>query len=224
MFILTLKRLSNCILSDKPWQVFDLSMSVDGFAALNSELKKINQKMPQVYIHVCDQGILKNKVLRIGKAETGIYNRWLSAKDGHKNTFFWAIDKTKKYYGEKNAEGYPNYLLFFALLNDLKTKLYVLSCQDGKDGQFVARSAEQALIGHFSPLWETYRVKFKKFKKKGDRFIFCFSLVVPVHGIQYVYQSFRKPLLQTDYFQLIVPSKIGDRFTFFFIMMSKRGS
>lgn len=161
MFILTLERLMNCILSEKPLQVFDLSMSVDGFVSLANEPKISNQKMPQTYIHVCDQGALKNKVLRIGKAESGVYKRWVTAKNGHQNTFFWAIDETKNYYGQKNAQNYPNYLLFFALLNGLRTKLYVLSCQHGKDGQYAARSAERALIGHFSPLWEIYKVKFK---------------------------------------------------------------
>ena len=162
MNILTLEQIINCILSENLWQPFDLSMTADGFESLGNELKELNQKTPQVYVHVCDEGILKNKVLRIGKGESGIYKRWITAKDGHQNTFLWAIDKTKNCYGKENALNYPNYLLFFALLNGLRTKLHILSFENGKDGKFAARSAEQALLGHYSPLWELFKIQYKK--------------------------------------------------------------
>lgn len=151
------------ILINEIWESFDLEMTKSGFERLKEQLSVYNYRRPQVYVHVIDEGPLRNKVARIGKAESGILNRWINSSNGHQATFLWAIGGSDKY-GEKNAERYPSYLLYFSLLNELKTKLYVLSCQKGQDGKSAARSAEKALIGHFLPLWESYKRAFKKQK------------------------------------------------------------
>jgi hypothetical protein len=161
--MLNLSEIIEVILINEYWNSFDLEMTKNGFERLKEQLSVLDYKRPQVYVHVIDEGPSRNKVARIGKAESGILNRWINSNDGHQATFLWAIGGSNRY-GEKNAKKYPSYLLFFSLLYELKTKLYVLSCQKGHDGKSAARSAEEALIGHFLPLWESYKRAFKKQK------------------------------------------------------------
>ena len=155
--MLTLDCLIDCILQRKHWQSFDLLMTEQGFKHLGNEISILNQIKPQVYIHVCEEGVLKNKVLRIGKAESGIYQRWVKAKNGHRATFLWATGDSEML-GHKNAERYPEYLLFFASLSGLKTKIYALTCQADFKGKMTARASEKALIGYFSPMWEDLKI------------------------------------------------------------------
>jgi hypothetical protein len=161
--MLTLENIIASILNKDHWQTFDLHMTTLGFEGLSDKLNSFNQKSPQVYIHVCNEGPLKNKVLRIGKAERGVYERWINDGNGHLNTFLWAVGKSEKY-GHKNAIAYPKYLLFFASLFELKTKLCVLTCQPGNKGKGAARASEKALICQFPPMWESYK-KYEKFGK-----------------------------------------------------------
>jgi len=160
--MLTLESIIESILIKDHWQTFDLPMTPFGFIRLGDQLKNLNQKSPQVYIHVCDEGVLRNKVLRIGKAEDGVYQRWIKSTNGHCSTFLWAIGESERY-GHNNAIRYPDYLLFFASLHGLKTKLYVLTCQNGAKGKGAARASEAALIAHCSPMWDGIRKKYKNF-------------------------------------------------------------
>jgi hypothetical protein len=159
--MLKLSEIIEIILINEYWDSFDLEMTKNGFERLKEQLSILDYTRPQVYVHVIDEGPFKNKVARIGKSESGILYRWIDSIDGHQATFLWAIGESNTY-GEKNAQKYPSYLLFFSLLYELKTKLYVLSCQKGHNGKSAARSAEEALIGHFLPLWESYKRAFKK--------------------------------------------------------------
>lgn len=154
--MLTLENITDVILKKDHWQVFDLHMTPLGFEKLGNCLASLNQTSPQVYVHVCDEGGLENKVLRIGKAESGVYTRWIKAIDGHRYTFLWAVGHCEKY-GPERAKKYLAYLLFFAGLLEVRTKLYVLTCQDGDRGKGAARASEKALISYYPPLWERYR-------------------------------------------------------------------
>jgi hypothetical protein len=162
---LTLETIIESILNKDHWQAFDLHMSPHGFDRLSNELNSLDQRTPQVYVHVCDEGVLKSKVLRIGKAESGINRRWIKDTNGHLSTFLWSIGKSEKY-TYKNAIRYPVYLLFFASLFGLNTKLYVLTCQSGAKGKGAARASEQALIACRPPIWESYR----KYDKLGKNY------------------------------------------------------
>lgn len=106
------------------YESYDLNMTVDGFEQVSNAMKIANKNNPQVYIHVGDQGAIENQVLRIGKAESGAYLRWMSSTNGHKNTFYWSIGESEKY-KISNAENFANYLLFFASLVNLMTKLFI---------------------------------------------------------------------------------------------------
>jgi hypothetical protein len=166
--MLTLDCLIDCILEKKHWQSFDLLMTEQGFVHFGNEDGILNQRKPKVYIHVCDEGVLKNKVLRIGKAESGIYQRWVKAKNGHRARFLWATGDSELY-GHKNAERYPEYLLFFASLYGLKTKIYTLTCQADFEGKMTAQASEKALIGYFSPMWEDLKKLYKNFVDPDNR-------------------------------------------------------
>ena len=133
------------------FQVFDLHMSQEGFVKVSSELKEMHRRSPQIYVHVGVEGVLKNQVLRIGRAKNGTYNRWMQTGNGHKNTFFWSIGESDRY-GQRNAEAYSNYLLFFAALFNQKTKLYVI---DVNEEEMSAK--EDELIREYNPIWEQYR-------------------------------------------------------------------
>ena len=128
-------------------------MSPNGFEKASDELKRFDTKSPQVYVHVGSEGNLENQVLRIGSAQTGVYRRWMNSTNGHKNTFLWSIGKCDKY-KKGNAEEYPNYLLFFASLFELRTKLYVYSFSSKEQ----AKDCEEALIDYYAPIWERYYV------------------------------------------------------------------
>jgi hypothetical protein len=128
-------------------------MSPDGFQKTSDELKSLDKKSPQVYVHVGSEGNLENQVLRIGRAKSGVYRRWMTSTTGHKNTFFWSIGVSEKYKKE-NAEKYPLYLLFFASLYELKTKLYVCTFQTEQK----AKICENKLIKYYGPIWEQYKI------------------------------------------------------------------
>lgn len=140
------------------FQVFDLHMSQEGFVKVSSELKEAHRRTPQIYVHVGVEGGLKNQVLRIGRAKNGTYNRWMQTGNGHKNTFFWSIG-VSDHYGQKNAEAYSNYLLFFAALFNQKTKLYVI---DVKEEEMSDKEVE--LINEYNPIWEQYKSLLKSSK------------------------------------------------------------
>ena len=133
------------------WKSFDLLMTPSGFDNFRREIMASNHKKAQVYVHVCDEGILNQKVLRIGKARNGVIDRWVNQSWGHGNTFLWPLGETKHY--ESYADKYPNYLIFFACLIGLKTKLHVISCEStGSMNQI-----EKDMIQSLGPIWERYK-------------------------------------------------------------------
>lgn len=138
-------------LRDGCWQTFDLLMTPSGFDQFKQELVFLNQKKPQVYVHVCNEGILNNEVLRIGKAKNGVIDRWIKQSWGHGNTFLWSIGESERY--ASYAARYPNYLAFFASLTGLNTKLYVLTCESTES----MNQTEKDLIKYFHPIWESYK-------------------------------------------------------------------
>lgn len=142
------------------WDEFDLLMTEDGFSKCDSEMQSL-KRQPQVYIHVGNQGKLTNKVPRIGVAKSGTYRRFITNNDGHMHTFFWSIGLSQKY-TEERALDTSNYMIYFANLYGLKTKLYVLSCESYEK----AREAEKAFISGLKPIWE----KFKKAHKVDEKF------------------------------------------------------
>lgn len=131
--------------------ILDLHMSPNGFERIGDKLKGLDKKLPQIYIHVGDEGKLKNQVLRIGKAHEGVYTRWITSSNGHKNTFLWSIGELDKY--RNHAEEYALYLLFFASLNELNTKLYVVTVSTKQE----TKRYEKELIEYFGPIWEQYK-------------------------------------------------------------------
>ena len=151
--MLRLKAFQDLVIEDGDWHSYDLTMTSDGFTELDTKLTDSDRSCPQVYVHVGAQGTLKNRVIRIGKAESGIRNRWIKSKDGHFATLSWAIGHSDKY-GSANAKDYPNYLLFFANLLNLDTKLHVLTFQNNMEGILLSRVCEKILISCFPPMWE----------------------------------------------------------------------
>ncbi len=145
--------MKNNILYNENQLILDLHMSPNGFEKASNELKKLDKKLPQVYVHVISEGNLENQVLRVGRALSGVYTRWMASTNGHKNTFFWSIGQSEKYKKE-NAEEYPLYLLFFASLIELNTKLYVLTFKTKQE----AKNCEKELIEYYSPIWEKYKI------------------------------------------------------------------
>ena len=143
------------------WQTFDLLMTSQGFDNLKYELESINQRAPQIYVHVCAEGTLKNEVLRIGKAKYGVIDRWIKQGWGHGNTFLWSIGKSKHY--ASHADKYPNYLAFFACLKGLETKLHVLSCESIES----MNQIEKDMIKYFHPIWESYKKSIKQYFKQN---------------------------------------------------------
>jgi hypothetical protein len=139
------------------WQTFDLLMTPNGFEDFRFKIMFLNKKMAQVYVHVGDEGILNHKVLRIGKAKHGVIDRWVEQSWGHRNTFLWSIGKSKKF--AHHADRYPNYLLFFACLTGLNTKLHILPCESEES----MKRIEKEMIKHRDPIWERYKKQIKEY-------------------------------------------------------------
>lgn len=129
-------------------QVIDLHMSINGFEQTCDKLERLDNKKPQVYVHIGAEGYLDNQILRIGKGADGAYKRWMKDTNGHKNTFLWAIGESRTY--KNSAKRYPNYLLFFASLAGLKTKLCLLTYENIEETE----NQESALTAHYDPIWE----------------------------------------------------------------------
>jgi hypothetical protein len=139
------------------WQTFDLHMTPNGFEDFRCKIESLNQKIAQVYVHVCDEGILNHEVLRIGKAKNGVIDRWIKQSWGHGNTFLWSIGESKRY--DSYADKYPNYLAFFANLTGLNTKLHILSCESIES----MNQIEKDMIKYFCPIWESYKKSIKRY-------------------------------------------------------------
>ncbi len=154
------------ILKQKTWKSFNLKMTKSGFDNFSNEIIFLNKKVPQVYVHVSVDTILKNEVLRIGSAKNGIIKRWIKEKNGHNRTFLWSIGENDNYgeYGIVNAKEYPNYLTFFAGLKNLNTKVYILNCNP-EDSM---TNIERELRNYFKPIWENdiYKKNKPMFQKK----------------------------------------------------------
>lgn len=153
--------LKNIFIKDH-WDEFDLHMSESGFNQLEEMLKEKHndcgtktQSRCQVYVHVCiEDGPLNNKIIRLGKSEAkgySVYERWINANDSHKVAFFWPMGlPVKSSNSYKSFTG--KFFLFFAGLANLKTKLFILNCED----KTTAQVCESILLWHFDPLWEKY--------------------------------------------------------------------
>jgi hypothetical protein len=141
----------------RDWETFDLLMTPSGFDAFSRKITASNKKKTQVYVHVCDEGVLNHKVLRIGKAKNGVIDRWINQSWGHGNTFLWSIGETKRY--ARYADQYPNYLAFFACLTGLKTKLHIRSCKPTES----MNQIEKNMIRYFNPIWESYKKSVKRY-------------------------------------------------------------
>ncbi len=145
-----------------PLNTYELNMSPQGIRLLLEDTmfrKEIGT--PQVYIHVGTVGPLKDQVIRIGQAKNGAFDRWRSSS-GHCKTFLHAIGAEEGY---SRPWLYPNYLAFFAGLNELPTKLHVVSCDSASD----MHQLEQRLIkNQFGPIWEQYRSDIKRYFKQSS--------------------------------------------------------
>lgn len=145
----------NSILHKENWNKIDLLMSYEGFKKAESKFKQFH-KTPNIYVHLCVEGPLKNTILRIGKAESGAYTRWIKATDSHMNTYLYSVGLGEKY-TKKRAYNTPAYMLFFAGLQGLNTEVFILNCADKN----TAQTSEYALINFYQPLWEVYKYAHK---------------------------------------------------------------
>jgi hypothetical protein len=139
------------------WHSFELLMTSKGFANLKRNLESSLQEVPQIYVHRGAEGTLKNETLRVGKAKKGAIDRWIKQSWGHRNTFLWSIGESRRY--ASYAKRYPNYLLFFAGLFELRTNLYVFSCQSIE----AMNQIEKYLIKTYCPIWEWYKKEIREY-------------------------------------------------------------
>lgn len=146
---------------------YDLIMDAVGFNALAAKLKQESIKNPQVYLHVANSIDGSPRILRIGSAKNGIRDRWIVKGNGHRATFEWATGDSHKYKME-NAVVYQNYLLFFASLFGMSTKLFTITFPKNDEGYNEMLKVESQLISMHNPFWEWFRPKFKKITEKHD--------------------------------------------------------
>jgi len=144
---------------------YDLVMSKTGFENFSAKLKIDAISDPQVYVHVATDMGKSPRILRIGSAKNGIRSRWISAKNGHRNTFEWSTGESSKY-GIENAVQYQNYLLFFSSLFEKPTKIYTLSFSKNDAGYNEMLRVENFLIDTQMPFWEWFRPKFQAIREK----------------------------------------------------------
>ena len=144
------------------WQVFSLKMTKSGFDTFSNHILSLNQKKPQIYIHVSTDELLEGEVLGIGQAKNGIIDRWVKHNAGHGSTFLWSIGECKKYKG--HAPRYPDYLIFFANMYNLNTKLYVLNC----DSEEEFKHTKKELMNHFNPIWEKFKKEIKNYFQDNE--------------------------------------------------------
>ena len=107
------------------------------------------------------------RILRIGRAKNGIRDRWIVKGNGHRATFEWATGDSEKYTIE-NAVVYQNYLLFFASLFGMSTKLFTITFPKNDDGFNEMQKVETHLIAIHNPFWEWFRPKFRTIAEKHN--------------------------------------------------------
>jgi len=161
------------LLKNKDWKVFDLRMTKFEFEDFTNKIIFLNEVRLQIYVHVSVDKILQNEVLRIGTATNGIINRWIKSSSGHGSTFLWSIGESYKY--KSYAKDYPNYLIFFAELKNINTKLYVLNCET-KESML---NIEKELIKYFNPIWEQFKKPIRNYFKINQDIK---KLVIPCGG------------------------------------------
>jgi hypothetical protein len=88
--MIELNKFKNTVINEGNWVSFPLRMTGEAINALNNEENCKYLLSPAVYVHVGNEGELENKVLRIGRAASGILNRWIEANNGHCATLDWA--------------------------------------------------------------------------------------------------------------------------------------
>src|SRR5205809_631701 len=69
------------------WESVPLEMSRGGIANFAMGTRRVSPQ-PAVYVHV---ELPTGRVLRVGKAETGVHRRWTASANGHLSTFEWAM-------------------------------------------------------------------------------------------------------------------------------------
>jgi hypothetical protein len=133
------------ILKDETWRAFPLDMTCEGLVRFAAVAKGAS-KEPTVYVHV---ETATGRVLRIGKAERGLYARWCQASNGHVATFEWAMGWSNRY--KRYAAQFPNYVLFFRRIAHRPTTVWALVCEATP-----ASRVERLLISGLGPVWEPF--------------------------------------------------------------------
>jgi hypothetical protein len=150
------------LLNNQNWKVFDLKMTKQGFDNFSDKIISLNESRAQIYVHVSIGTILPNEVLRIGSAKNGIVERWVKGTNGHGSTFLYSIGESERY--KNSARKYQNYLIFFAELKGLNTKLCVLDCKTTES----MKKIEKELIKYFNPIWEQFKKPIKIYLKENQ--------------------------------------------------------
>lgn len=150
------------LLNNQNWKVFDLKMTKQGFDNFSDKIISLNESRAQIYVHVSIDTTLQDEVLRIGSAKNGIVERWIKGTNGHGSTFLYSIGESKRY--KNSAKKYQNYLIFFAELKNLNTKLYVLDCETTES----MKNLEKELIKYFNPIWEQFKKPIKLYLKENQ--------------------------------------------------------
>ncbi len=148
-----------CDVESGRWDSLPLEMSrrgVDNFKRLTEK----TPRQPMVYVHV---EMPSRRVLRIGKAEHGIYRRWATDPNGHLATFKWATSKSGPYQGY--AGKFPHYVLFFRLLDGMATRVWFLTCS-----KVTINFKEKELDHRYVPVWKTFlRLSREEGVRQGKR-------------------------------------------------------
>ena len=150
------------LLNKQNWKVFDLKMTKQGFDSFNDKIASLDESKTQIYVHVSIDTILQNEVLRIGSAKNGVVERWIKGTNGHGSTFLYSIGESERY--KNSARKYQNYLIFFAELKGLNTKLYVLDCETTES----MKNIEKELIKYFNPIWEQFKKPIKIYLEENQ--------------------------------------------------------
>ncbi len=133
------------ILEDAYWESYPLELTDEGVRRFKTQTQSDSRK-PIVYVHVESR---TGRVLRIGYSSEGIYYRWTKNTNGHIATFEWAMKLSQTYKGM--APRFPQYVLFFNRLVNMKTTVWTVECCDQS-----AKVVEKVLTDAFTPVWEQF--------------------------------------------------------------------
>jgi hypothetical protein len=134
------------ILTDESWKTIPLELTSSGLGQFK-KLTASDSRKPVVYVHVESA---TQRVLRIGIACKGIHDRWTRATNGHISTFEWSMEYSTTYKGM--AWRFPQYVLFFRRLANLRTTVWTVTCCSEQS----AKRVEKILTLEFQPVWEKF--------------------------------------------------------------------